>query len=504
MGLLNAVAAGLGGAAASMADSYGKRNAAIEDERLMQARAKLELERAAQIERMREDTAIRSENRAIANARAPMDRAANFIRERVGVVSAPAQADPVTTVGNGGIHAEGENSSVNIGVGQNYDELIAKVKALPDGEEKDFFIAEINKSRAVEQEAASKHAEAAARQQAMAQAKDELALNDPQALAAYNDATKGEHKQLGPDGVLIDSSGRVIYANDAGQKRYEARSSKELEIAKLKIASSERNADAKIRADAAKIEQKFKMKQQDSPELTPEAIDAAAARYQIDGTLPSLGFGHRGATNRALVLNRAADRSRERGDSPAAQRVGQLATAANKSALQQLVKSEAMVGAFEENFRSNVEIAKEYIAKVDNSNMPLLNKGVQYLERRFTDDPNLGGLDIALKTVVNEYAKIVSGSMGNTATAEGEIKKITALLAAADTMGKLTEVLSVMERETENRMKGFEVQKERIISSMTGEPGREKKPTESPAEKTVAPTTATGKPKRPSIDEIFG
>ena len=51
--------------------------------------------------------------------------------------------------------------------------------------------------------------------------------------------------------------------------------------------------------------------------------------------------------------------------------------------------------------------------------MPLLNKGVQYIERKFTDDPALGGLDIALKTVVNEYAKIVSGSMGNTATAEG-------------------------------------------------------------------------------------
>jgi hypothetical protein len=63
MGLLNAVAAGLGGAASSMADSYGRRNEAIEGDRIMKERQRLEMERTRAVEAMREEFSIRGEAR---------------------------------------------------------------------------------------------------------------------------------------------------------------------------------------------------------------------------------------------------------------------------------------------------------------------------------------------------------------------------------------------------------------------------------------------------------
>lgn len=63
MGLLNAVAAGLGGAATSLADSYGKRNVAIEEDRLMKERARLDTERLRTVAQLQEEFAIKGETR---------------------------------------------------------------------------------------------------------------------------------------------------------------------------------------------------------------------------------------------------------------------------------------------------------------------------------------------------------------------------------------------------------------------------------------------------------
>jgi hypothetical protein len=45
----------------------------------------------------------------------------------------------------------------------------------------------------------------------------------------------------------------------------------------------------------------------DAASFTPEAIDNAAARYNIDGTLPPMGMGKSAAAGRTKILNRAAE-----------------------------------------------------------------------------------------------------------------------------------------------------------------------------------------------------
>lgn len=200
--------------------------------------------------------------------------------------------------------------------------------------------------------------------------------------------------------------------------------------------------------------------------FTSGAIDNAAARYNIDGTLPPMGMGNAGSQARSAILNRAAELAGANGLSPDEQRIAQIGNKGNSAAISKLQQQKTMVGAFERNFNSNADIVKEFSNKVDRTGVPILNKWINAGKRAVAGDPDLVAFDVALKAVSNEYAKIISGSMGNTATAQGEIAKVASLLEAAHTPEQVTSVVNLMQRETQNRMKGFDDEMGSLRESM--------------------------------------
>lgn len=202
--------------------------------------------------------------------------------------------------------------------------------------------------------------------------------------------------------------------------------------------------------------------------ITGDAISNAAARYNIDGTLPPMGMGKAAAAGRSAILNKAAELAAASGISANDQRIAQIGNKANTAALSKIQQQQTMIGAFEKNFNMNADIALEYSAKVDRTGVPLANKWINAGKRSIAGDPDLSAYDQAIKSTVNEYAKIVSGSMGNTALAEGEIKKVEGLLNAAQTPAQVNAVINLMKRETQNRMKGFDEEKTSLRASMTG------------------------------------
>ena len=201
--------------------------------------------------------------------------------------------------------------------------------------------------------------------------------------------------------------------------------------------------------------------------FTPEAIKNAASRYNIDGTLPPMGMGKAGSAGRAAILNEAAVQAGASGISGDDQRIAQIGNKANTAALSKLQQSQTMVGAFEKNFTRNADIALEESKKVDGTGVPLVNKWLNAGKRSIAGDAQLAAYDAVIKSTSNEYAKIISGSMGNTAIAEGEIKKIEGLLNSAQTPKQVEAVINMMKRETQNRMKGFDEEKESLRASMS-------------------------------------
>lgn len=225
--------------------------------------------------------------------------------------------------------------------------------------------------------------------------------------------------------------------------------------------------------------------------LGDDAILSAAHRYNVDGTLPPMGMGKNGATGRTTILNKAAELAKGAGVAPEDQRAAQITNKANSSAMAQIQKQKTMVGAFERNFIKNADIALEMSQKVDRSGVPIANKWINAGKRAVAGDPDLAAFDASVKAVANEYAKIVSGSMGNTATAMGEIKKIEGLLNTAQTPQQVASVIGLMKRETKNRMDGFDEEIDVLKRSM-----RNVGPTP-----TGAPVAA---PAKPSLNDIFG
>lgn len=218
--------------------------------------------------------------------------------------------------------------------------------------------------------------------------------------------------------------------------------------------------------------------------LTQSAVDTAATRYLIDGTLPPMGMGKQAAAGRSAILNRAAELGEQSGQTPEEQRQFQIGTSVNKTAMGQLAKQKTMVGAFEKNFVKNADLALNLSNEFDRAGVPLANKWINAGKRAVSGDPELSKLDIAVKATVNEYAKIISGSMGNTAMAEGEIKKVESLLNAAQTPDQVQEVINFMKLETKNRMAGFEEQESELRAGMKL-PGGETPPSNPPSLGTV-------------------
>lgn len=207
--------------------------------------------------------------------------------------------------------------------------------------------------------------------------------------------------------------------------------------------------------------------------LSGDALDSAAGRYKLDGTLPpNLGRGIQGQANTVKILNRAAEMARDAGDTPEAGRIGQLAAKANAGALNELSKRESQVSAFERTFVKNTQLVESLSDKVDRTGVPILNKWINSGKRAVLGDPDLSSFDAAIKGAVNEYTKIVSGSMGNVAMAEGEIKKIEDLLSAAQTPEQVKAVLKTMRTETQNRMSGFAEQKAELMQNFKGAAGK--------------------------------
>jgi hypothetical protein len=208
--------------------------------------------------------------------------------------------------------------------------------------------------------------------------------------------------------------------------------------------------------------------------LSSDAVEVAAQRYLTDGTLPPMGMGKNGAVGRAAILNHAADIAKGAGDSPESQRVTQLANKSSASALNQLQKQQTMVSAFEKNATKNADMALALSDQVDRTGVPVFNSWIQAGQKNVTGNPQVSQFHAATETFVNEYAKIMSGSMGNTAVSDSARAHAHSLLSTAQSKEQYKAVVSTLKQEMGNRMSGFEDEKKSLLQSMT----RQSKPSQ--------------------------
>lgn len=229
--------------------------------------------------------------------------------------------------------------------------------------------------------------------------------------------------------------------------------------------------------------------------LTPEAVTAAAARYRIDGTLPpSMGRGTQGAVNTAMILKEAAASAAEDGVTPEAQRLNQVANKASAQALGQLVKQKNLILAFEKTAQLNANLVLQESEKVDRLGSPAVDRWLQAGQKNVLGDPAVARLHLAVRTFVNEYARVTTSVTGGGITSDTARKEIEDLLRAAHTKEQVREVISLARTELGNRKLAYEQQERELKSSITtgSAPAQ---PTEAPT--AISPPSAGGWSIRP-------
>ncbi len=208
-------------------------------------------------------------------------------------------------------------------------------------------------------------------------------------------------------------------------------------------------------------------------QLEPEAIEQAATRYMIDGTLPpNMGRGTQGTVNTGLILQRAAALAKENGDTPEASRLNQIANKASTQALGQLVKQKNLILAFENNAVMNADLVLQESEKVDRLGSPIIDRWILAGKKEVAGDAAVARLDTAVRTFVNEYARVTTTVTGGGVTSDTARKEIDTLLKSAHTKEQVREVVTLMKTEMQNRRLGYEQQEAALKGGIKASPGR--------------------------------
>lgn len=221
--------------------------------------------------------------------------------------------------------------------------------------------------------------------------------------------------------------------------------------------------------------------QQAASAITPETVKQLAERYRVDGTLPSFGWGASGAIVRAKILNEAASQAAAEGSTGEQERIRQVGLGTLKQALGQLEKNRANVTAFENTAARNADLVLSESEKVDRLGSPAIDRWILAGKKNIAGDPGVARLDLAMRTFINEYARVTTTVTGGGVTSDTARKEIETLLASKMTKPQVREVIDLAKQEMRNRLASYDDQVKVLRDRMSIRPGSTPSAIEAPA-----------------------
>ena len=194
----------------------------------------------------------------------------------------------------------------------------------------------------------------------------------------------------------------------------------------------------------------------DAATFTPQAIDNAAARYNLDGTLPPMGMGAAAAAGRTKILNRAAEL--KAGIDPEQQRRDQLnnkAGIANQNKVIQAFNT-GKEGKAVRSFNvllSHLDTLDSLSDALDNGNVQAINRlGNAYA--RATGKAAPTNFEAVKHIVGDEVVKAVTGGAG----ALGDREAIAKAIDSANSPAQLKGVIKNFKELSIGQLNGLEQQ----------------------------------------------
>ena len=202
----------------------------------------------------------------------------------------------------------------------------------------------------------------------------------------------------------------------------------------------------------------------EKPSLSEEAINQQADRLIATGKMASFGMG--GIELRTKILNRAAERTKALGDSPQAQVQRQAMLAANTQELKRIQSQRGPVMAFKKTVERNLSLVREAGGELKRTGVPIVNKWINVGRRAVMGNPQIAKFDLALRTVINEFARVTTSATGGGVTSDTARREIESLLNDAQTPEQVNAVVDYMVREMKSRELGYEDQIKSTIDAI--------------------------------------
>jgi hypothetical protein len=204
--------------------------------------------------------------------------------------------------------------------------------------------------------------------------------------------------------------------------------------------------------------------------LTPEAKHDLAIRYAQTGQLPPLGMGAAAAQDREAILSEWSKIMHSNGGTVEDQIMKQSALKASQGELNKIQGQRGVVMAFAKTASSNLELVEQLSEEVGRTGVPLLNKWVLAGKRSIAGDPDTAKFEAAVRTAINEYAKVTSSATGGQVTSDSARKEVESMLNTAQTPEQVTQVIKLLRQEINNRATGYDEQIKLVKEAISGQP----------------------------------
>lgn len=310
-------------------------------------------------------------------------------------------------------------------------------------------------------------------------------------IITYKDGTQSVSQYgVAPDNQVVDVGGKQIVIDKLRAKDGQS-------FAKTATPGEIINANEQ-RAGRAQSERHWKAEQDNGGEvpITGDAITNAAARYNLDGTLPPMGMGKAAAAGRSAILNKAAELAS--GVDPTEQRKNQLGNK-NEIASQGASVREFARGKLGNSVRSfnvslsHLETLGNLADALHNGDAKMINKvGNYFAEQAGGAAPT--NFDAAKKIVGDEIVKAIVGSGGGVHDREEAARVIAASNSPAQLKGSIETYKELMRGQLTGLRQQYETStgKNDFDKFLSPHAKEAVKPVSALPQKAAAPVTIAG------------
>jgi hypothetical protein len=202
--------------------------------------------------------------------------------------------------------------------------------------------------------------------------------------------------------------------------------------------------------------------------LDPDAVDFLSDQYLRTGKLPYLGFSSGGRTQ---LLNAAARKAKAAGLSGADFAAIVAGNASAQTALNFVTRQAAIMESNERTMLSNMKVVED-IGKPEWSNsMPWLNRWAQDGATSFGNE-KVPAYAAALVTVMDNYAKILSGSTGTAGSTDASRAQAFSVVNQYLNTGQVKQIFNVIRRDAANNINGKKVEAQQLMGQISGSGGQ--------------------------------